>query len=478
VIKKIVLLLTVLGMISLYGQDITRKGKWQITNQITTTNLKPWVKKNGGAAKSTSGFNVNINLRDTISEIDGFGGCFNEMGWKALLSLSPTERNKVLQNLFDPVNGAGFTICRMPLGANDYSLEWYSYDETPGDFELRSFSNEHDKEYLIPYIKAALKLNPRLNLWASPWCPPSWMKINGNYACWPSKKYNTLQPELAGKEMKTMFRMEKPYLNAYALYFSKFIKMYKENGISISAVHVQNEPNSSQIFPSCIWEPKDLALFIGRYLGPVFEKEKINANIWLGTIERPHPERVTGVLEDKEASKYIKGVGFQWAGKDAIPIIHKEYPSLKLMQTETECGDGANDWKAMEYTFGLVKHYLNNGASAYLYWNMVLDETGLSRWGWKQNSMISINPEKKTVRYNPEYYLMKHLGLFVKPKSKLIKPEGDFEDLLAFSHSGKVVLIMLNKSKNVSSVTVNVGGGNVFVNLEPESITTAILTRR
>jgi len=115
-------------------------------------------------------------------------------------------------------------------------------------------------------------------------------------------------------------------------------------------------------------------------------------------------------MQNPLTSKYITGVSFQWAGKQAIPGVHAKYADLKLMQSETECGNGSNDWKAAEYTFSLMKHYFENGASVYSFWNSVLDETGKSMWGWKQNSMITVTSSTKEVVYNPEFYLLKHFS--------------------------------------------------------------------
>ncbi len=377
-------------------------------------------------------------------EIDGFGGCFNELGWEALGLPDAAAKEEILKSLFDTITGCRFNICRMPIGANDYAVDWYSYDETPDDFGMKNFSIERDRQRLIPYIKSAMKYNPELKMWASPWCPPSWMKTNNNYACRPDT-VNDLDAKGAGEEMHTEFRMEDRYLAAYALYFSKFITAYFKEGIKIYAVHVQNEPNSCQNFPSCIWEPLALAGFIGKYLGPELQKDGIASEIWLGTIERPQIERVDAILMDPNAKKYIRGVGFQWAGKDAIPLVHKKYPEYRLMQTETECGDGSNDWNAAEHTFGLMKHYFNNGANAYMYWNMVLNESGKSQWGWKQNSMISINSNTGSVTYNPEYFLMKHFSHFIWPGSHKI--ESSDENCLAFRNHNSVVIEYFNSGK-------------------------------
>jgi glucosylceramidase len=374
-------------------------------------------------------------------KIDGFGGCFNELGWEALNYLPGEEKEKIFTSLFDTIAGCRFNLCRMPIGANDYSVDWYSYSPVKEDFAMDHFSLERDRLRLIPYIKKAKTYNPSIKIWASPWCPPEWMKTNNHYACRPDS-VNDLAESGRGEEMKNQFRMEPSYLAAYALYFSKFIREYKTEGIDIYAVHVQNEPNSCQNFPSCIWNPAGLATFIGEYLGPKFIKDGLDTEIWLGTIERPQIERIDTVLNDPEAKKYIRGVGFQWAGQGAIPEVHKKYPGYKLMQTETECGDGSNDWKSAEHTFDLMKHYFKNGANAYMYWNMVLNETGKSQWGWKQNSMITIDSNTKLVKYNPEFYLMKHFSAYIKPGA--YKIETSDENCIAFKNPGSVVIVYYN----------------------------------
>ncbi|MGE5394554.1 MAG: glycoside hydrolase family 30 protein [Candidatus Saccharibacteria bacterium] len=437
---------------------------------VATTNDLPWDSR--GSAYATSGEEetsaVLIYPDSARQTIDGFGGCFNELGWDALQTLSETNRQAIAKDLFDMNTGCRFTIYRMPIGANDYAVNWYSHDETPEDYEMKNFSLERDKQRLIPYIKMAQSFNPQLVIWASPWCPPSWMKTNHHYACASNPQVNDLPEDRQGKEMVTQFRMEPKVLSAYALYFEKFIQGYQSEGIGISAVCPQNELNSCQNFPSCIWTPKDMAAFIGQYLGPKFEADGINVKIWLGTIERPQPERVDSILQDPKAGKYIAGVGFQWAGKDAIPVIHQKYPQMKLMQTETECGNGSNDWAAAEHTFGLMKHYFKNGANAYMYWNMVLDETGKSQWGWKQNSMISIEKATGKVTYNPEFYLMKHLSYFVEPGSKYIPVRSD-ENCLAFVKDGQLVIFYYNADAADKKCAFKVNDKTIAVNMKPKS---------
>ena len=69
----------------------------------------------------------------------GSARCFNELGWASLRPLDSEDKDAIFQELFAPGVGANFNICRMPIGANDFSLDWYSYDEVPGDFALKRF---------------------------------------------------------------------------------------------------------------------------------------------------------------------------------------------------------------------------------------------------------------------------------------------------------------------------------------------------
>lgn len=442
-----ILFLTILVLIGC--KNSTKNIEWISSSPSALWQVNSLVADNNDNQQSDSAIQVFPEL--TLQQIDGFGACFNELGWEALYQLAEEEKASVIQSFFDTINGCKFNICRMPIGASDFAVDWYSHNETADDFEMEHFSIERDTKRLIPYINFAKKYNPELKVWASPWCPPSWMKTNKHYACRPAP-VNDLTEEGRGVEkdampVKTLFRMEKEYLSAYALYFSKFIDAYKNEGINIYAVHVQNEPNSCQNFPSCIWKPSSLATFIGDYLGPQFKEDGIESEIWLGTIERPQIERIDAIIQHPEANKYIKGIGFQWGGKGAIADAHKKYPDYKLMQTETECGNGSNDWAAAENTFNLMAHYFNNGANSYMYWNMILNETGKSQWGWKQNSMVTIDSESKKVTYNPEFYLMKHFSHFIEPES--VKVVSSDNNCLAFKSSDSIIVIYYNSGSAI-----------------------------
>ncbi len=133
-----------------------------------------------------------VTVGDTAAQTwEGFGGAFNEAGWKYLMTLSQADRDAAIQLLFGD-DGARFNMGRIPIGASDYALARYTLDETANDTELASFSLTQDMMYLIPYVKAALAVKPNIRFWASPWTPPTWMK-----GVAPSKRATRCPPSMA-----------------------------------------------------------------------------------------------------------------------------------------------------------------------------------------------------------------------------------------------------------------------------------------
>ena len=447
--------------------------QWKMKSSIDNRRWTSQKDLTGQNYDATLACDIVINSKDTRQRIDGWGGCFNELGWKALMTLDSSKRAQIINGLFG-TNGLNFNIGRIPVAASDYALNWYSYNETPNDFNMSKFSIDRDKEMMIPYIKAAQRVNPSINFWASPWSPPSWMKVNNHYACIPSK-YNDLPESKSVKLLKEQFILKPAYLKSYALYLSKFLQAYHNESIDVSALHVQNEPFHYATFPGCVWSAKSMGLFITDYLRPELKKKSIETGIWYGTINNGSMEGFEDALNDPKVRATIKGVGVQWAGKNALKDLRQRYPNLKFVQTESECGNGSFDWKAAEYTFELIKFYLDNGVSSYTYWNMVLNDTGQSSWGWKQNALITVNPVTHEVIYTPEYYLFKHLSYFVKAGSFKLSQQGPFEHTLAFKNQeGKIVLFIHNPYDYIKTVVVKIDNETVSVTLQPKSFNTLL----
>lgn len=438
---------------------------------IATTKEAQWQEKK--VPVNEPGCNDKILLTGkTGQRVKGFGGCFNELGYIALQKIPKQKKEEIIDALFNQEGGCKFNFCRVPIGASDYAGEWYSLNETDNDYNMEHFSIERDRKYLLPYIKEAMKYKPDLRLFASPWSPPVWMKFPKAY------NYGTI-------------RMEPDILKAYALYFKKFVDSYREEGVTVEQVHVQNEVFADQKFPSCKWTAENLRVFIRDYLGPLFEKEAMDTQIWLGTLNGPedmsftmmgmvldnYNRYVDHILFDEDARKYIKGIGYQWAGRGAIERTYESFPELSFMQTENECGDGKNSWEYAEYVFGLMRHYFKNGVNAYTYWNMVLEPGGESTWGWRQNSMITADPVNGEVIYNPEFYVMKHYSHFIQPGAVRLETKGHWNSMASVfkNPGGELVIAVQNPLERSLRLTFEGEGRSFTAELEKNSFHTFVV---
>lgn len=434
---------------------------------ISSTADKPWQNMPepvSGAPEAAP--TVRIDPDKTYQTIDGFGGCFNELGWVALGKASDSDRKDVLSALFSD-EGCAFTRARLPIGASDFALDWYSLAEESGDYELKSFSIERDKRHLLPFVKAAMEVRPDLQCWGSPWSPPQWMKVNDNYSAGSIKS----DPKI---------------LATYANYFVRWIEAYRKEGVNVYGVTPQNEPNMTNIYPTCDWSADQLREFIGDYLGPTLREKKANVELWLGLNGDPpsggdDPDyRLKQVPGDPKVRRFLTGIAFQYDSRMQTCMARKWYPDLKLMQSETVCHNGDNTWGHAETLFALMKSYFDCGANAYFMWNMVLDETGNSTWGWRQNAPITVNSKTGMVTYNGEYYVMRHFSHFVKPGAKRVHTEGAWDDKIAFLNpDGSTVLVIGNAREFPLDVRIAVAGSgdvnSIDVRLPANSMNTFVV---
>jgi len=403
--------------------------------------------------------------------IEGFGGAFNEKGWQALSVLDEGQRRDVMRRLFDPVEGLGFSVCRVPIGSSDYALDRYTLNETTGDFEMKHFSIDRDRRHLIPYIKEAMLFQPKLRLWASAWTPPTWMKDNRAF------------------DSGTFLDDPKMY-RAYALYLLKFIRAYGAEGLPIEAVAVQNEPGTLNNYPSCDWTPVQYLTFIRDYLGPLFRAEGLDDAIMLGTFNQPMlAGHALTVLTDARARQHVALAAMQWYSFGFMDQLKAAAPGLTVWQTETDCGNWPwlpgydpdkpqNDIAYASFTWEKIRDWLRAGVTVYELWNMVLDPWGRSidsKRPWPQNSAITVSPETREVRYTPMFGAIGSFARFVRPGSRMVETEGAFANALAFTESDGRAIVVLHNPKTVrTDIRVRIRGTVYLVEMPPLSFTTVV----
>jgi glucosylceramidase len=421
------------------------------------TSAKDAFWKEGMLTEVTSGAaDTTVNDSSVQQSWDGFGGTFNEAGWKVLSLLSAADRDRAIQLLFG-VDGAHFAYGRVPIGASDYANDRYTLDETKGDYTMEKFSIERDKQALIPFIKAALALRSDLHLWASPWTPPTWMKDNG---------------AMDGGNMKD----DAQTLTAHALYLSKFVEEYGKEGVKIEAIHPQNEPGYETRYPSCLWTPELMTKFIRDYLGPTFTTRNVTAQIFLGTMSNADAGKdgtiISTVTGDAGASKFIKGFGLQWNMINSVASLKSR--NVPIVQSEHKCGNypwnpagfpmfdpdkPANDYAYGVESWGLIRDWVKAGVNVYSAWNMVLDKAGKnldSMRPWPQNALLTIDTAAKTLTVTPAYYVFRHVSQFVDPGAKVVGTAGG--EALAFKNpDGTIVTVLYNSGAAKKSI-VSIGG--------------------
>ena len=473
--KKLALSIIILLATALYTGCTDKQANWVSTTDSERWKEQPDIKLNS-SAPSDNYYEIMVNKPDQT--IEGFGTCFNELVWDALNILDENQRTQIMKDIFDPENGLNFTFCRTSIAANDYSREWYSYNETDGDFEMKNFSIERDKSTVIPFIKAALALNPNMKIWASPWSVPTWMKTNKYYAN-QSGPCNDLPKDKEVPLYNDQIIQEPKYLEALALYYSKYLDAYKKENINISMIMYQNEAFTFSQWPNGSWKPQSIANFNMNHLGPHLAKTPPEVEIYAGTFNTSDPEVYKAVLTHPDSKKYIIGIGVQWEGRDIFPTLRDLYPGFKLMQSESECGWGDFSWEHAEHTFNLMKRYINGGANSYMNWNAVLKDDGSSTWCWKQNSLIRIMSDTKEVIYATEFYVYKHVCSKVPVGSVRLPIENSKSNdanMLAFkTPENKIILIAANYKETPSEINVKINDDYLTTELAAKSFNTFTL---
>ena len=203
-----------------------------------------------------SEISIFVNPNRTFQTFWGIGGAITDASAEVFAKLSKQKQDEILEAYYDLDKGIGYTLARTPIHSCDFSSGSFTY-VTDEDKELKTFNIDHDREYRLPLIKKAIiAAGGKLPLYASPWSPPPFMKSN--------------------KDMLHGGKLLPEYNEAWALYYTKFIKEYEKEGIPIWGITIQNEPMATQRWESCIYTAVEERDFLKNYLGPTMERESVS----------------------------------------------------------------------------------------------------------------------------------------------------------------------------------------------------------
>ena len=376
----------------------------------------------------------------TFQTIVGFGGALTDAAAETFYKLPKIKQDELINAYFSIDNGIGYSLCRTHINSCDFSSESYAYATVANDKELKNFSIEHDKKYRIPFIKDALaKTEGKLQLFASPWSPPAWMKDNNNM--------------LHGGKLKPEF------YQSWADYYIRFLQEYKNEGIEFWGLTVQNEPMAVQTWESCIYTAEDERDFVKKYLGPTLAKSPFPDTkliIWDHNRGLMY-QRAKIVYDDPDAAKYVWGTGFHWYTGDHfgnVKLHNEAFPDKNMLFTEG-CVypfnyDSIHEWHWGETYGKSIINDLNNGAAGWVDWNILLDETGgpnhVNNFCF---APVIGNTKTGELLYMSSFYYMGHFSKFIRPGAKRIACSSNDDELMATSFinpDGTVAAVVQNST--------------------------------
>lgn len=411
---------------------------------------------------------IDVDADQRYQTMVGFGAALTDASaWLIQTKLNATARAELLQELFGLSPGIGLSFTRLSIGASDFSRRHYSLDDAPAgeaDPVLAHFSIDANRGDVLPVVRAALVINPRLRVMASPWSAPAWMKTSGSL--------------ISGS-------LREQYYEAFARYLLRYVDAYAAEGVPIFALSLQNEPAfEPSDYPGMRLDSRARARLIGEHLGPALERRKSSTLIFDWDHNWDLPSEPLGVLSDPAAARYIAAVAWHCYAGDisAQTLVHDAFPDKDTYLTE--CSGG--DWEPVKsggltlLTRQLIIQASRGWARGVLLWNLALDEKSGPHSGGCGNcrGVVTIDSANGSVVRNDEYYALAHASRFVRPGAHRVGSSVAQAgiDNVAFRNvdDGSLVVVVSNSAHGARRFSVGHLGKSFRYELPAKSVATFV----
>jgi glucosylceramidase len=420
------------------------------------------------SAGDQAGITTHIDVDTAVAyqEMVGFGAAITDASaWLIQTKLSAAQRDSLMQDLFGRDPGIGLSFTRLTIGASDFSRTHYSFDDMPAgqtDTMLARFSIDPNRSDVLPVVKRALAINPGLEVMASPWSAPGWMKTTRSL-------------------IKGTLRAEA--YPAFAEYLRRYIQAYQAEGVPIFAITVQNEPHfEPDNYPGMRLTPAQRADLLKNHLGPLFRRSGIRTQILDWDHNWDEPSSPLAVLGDSGARTFVSGIAWHcYAGNvSAQTPVHDAYPEKDAYFTECSGGQWAPKWadNLQWLTRTLLIGSTRGWAKGVLFWNLALDESHGPHLGGCGDcrGVVTINSASGAVARNEEYYALAHASRFVRPGARRIASSTAVDSLetVAFRNAddGSKVLIVVNTAAMDRTFAVRASGRSFRFTLPAGAVVT------
>ena len=407
---------------------------------------------------------ITIDTSKHFQKMHGFGAAITDASAQVLSELPDDKRKAIMGELFGRADGGlGLSFTRLTIGASDFSSSDYSYDDTPAnapDPQLRHFSIDSAKKYVLPRVREALAINPDLLVMISPWSAPAWMKT--------SKSLITGQ-------------LVPRYYPAFANYLARTVETFGQEGVPVSMVTIQNEPDFEPTdYPGMRVNSPDRAIIIGRYVGPTFRFRRLKTKILDYDHNWDNPEMPLTVLADPVARHYVSGVAWHCYEGDvpAQSPVHDAHPDKDAWLTECSGGEWSPNYAEVLgwMTSKLIIGASNNWSRGTLLWNLALDPAHGPHTGGCTDcrGVVTIDPKTDAITRNVEYYVLGHASRFVLPGAYRVatSKRSDQVEVVAFVNPDGSRVAILHRQSSEGPVTIALDGERYSVALPNGSVAT------
>jgi glucosylceramidase len=413
---------------------------------------------------------VTVDAQQRYQEIVGFGANISDASaWLIQHRMNAAQRSALMQDLFGKPPGIGLSFTRLTIGASDFSQTHYALDDVPPgqtDYPLDKFSIEPMRSSVLPVVKTALAINPQLQVMASPWSAPAWMKTTD------SLMQGTLRPRA---------------YDAFARYLVRYVDAMQAEGVPTYALTLQNEPHfEPKDYPGMRLDPAMRATLIGKHLGPLLAKRAPTVRILDWDHNWDEPQSPLQVLADPVARPFVAGVAWHcYAGEvSAQTKVHEAHPDKETFFTECSGGEWKPHWQETLPWF--MRHLIigttRGWAKGVLLWNLALDENHGPHLGGCGDcrGVVTINSKTGEVTRNFDYYALAHASRFVRPGARRIASSTDVDGIetVAFQNSDdrSIALVTLNSSPQARKFSVGFAGRNFAHTMPGASVATFVWT--
>ena len=371
---------------------------------------------------------IDLDAAKPSHEYDGLGVSLTDASCWLLSEMDEATRHKLLTAAFT-AEGLNLSMIRLNCGASDYATELYNYNDTAGDVKMKNFSVARDEKYMIPIIKSISSYCPDVFTYSSIWSCPGWLKDSG---------------EMCGGSLLD------EHLPTFAAYWAAYLKAYKERGVKIDAITIQNEPDTDQDYgcPATLISGKQEAELAGTYMPKAFRAAGVDTKIWIWDHNYDGWQRVNDMLDNERVKRNTAAVAWHpYVGEAKLmQKVVERHPDVKMHLTERGPSMAMGADQDTKWWADVVFDALNNGCSSYSSWNLVLDQDGQPNTGRHPCAgLFTYNTYTGEVTESTQAALFRQFGPYVKRGAKILaidQPQADLKCVAFQNPEGDYVVVV------------------------------------